>query len=150
MEQFYNKSPFITLISFHKLIESLENIALSHIDYRANYAKSLLQQIAGIPELRTGIQDLHLIKDNEELIGYLLADLFPTALTHNEIKAVTIPFQNFTFNYTQRFQKILSEAGIDFDMTIRDFDEHQFYIMNCCIILNAYFGLDIQFSYPLF
>lgn len=150
MEQFYNKSPFITLISFHKLIESLEDIALSHIDYRANYAKSLLQQIAGIPELRTGIKDLHLIKDNEELIGYLLADLFPTALTHNEIKAVTIPFQNFTFNYTQRFQKILSEAGIDFDMTIRDFDEHQFYIMNCCIILNTYFGQDIQFSYPLF
>ena len=147
---FFKESPFKTLISFHKLIASLEEIAVTNIDYRANYAKALLKEIEPFPEFRTGIENLDLISENETLIEYLLADLFPTALTNNEIKAVTIPFQNFTFNYTKRFKKIVNEAGIMFDMAIRDFDEHQFYVMSCTLILNAFYGQKIDFTNPLF
>ena len=146
----HNESPFTTIISFHKLIESFEEIALSDVDYRANYAKAILKQIESIPELRTGIQDYKIIRDNEALIKNLLADLFPTALTHNEIKAVTIPFQNLSFNYTERFKKILSNAGSEFDMEIRDFDDHQFYINNCCLILSSYYKQRIDFNKPFF
>ena len=128
----FKKSPFRTIISFHKLIESFEEIALSDVDYRSNYAKAILKEIESLPELRTGIEDFNSIQKNEAIIKNLLADLFPTALTHNEIKAVTIPFQNISFNFTQRFRKILSNAGEDFDMEIRDFDEHQF--CNSCVI----------------
>lgn len=147
---FFKKSPFRTVISFHKLIESFEEIALSDIDYRSNYAKAILKEIESFPELRTGIEDFNTIKNNEALIKNLLADLFPTALTHNEIKAVTIPFQNISFNFTQRFSKILSNAGEDFDMEIRDFDEHQFYINNCCLILSNYYKQNIDFNKPFF
>ncbi len=42
---FFKESPFKTLISFHKLIEALEEIAISNVDYRANYAKALLKEI---------------------------------------------------------------------------------------------------------
>jgi hypothetical protein len=148
--KFFKESPFKTQISFHKLIESLEQIALSDVDYRSNYAKALLKEIEPLPEFRSGIEDLSVIKKNETLIKYLLADLFPTALTNNEIKAVTIPFQNLTFNYSERFRKILKDAGGTFDMTIRDFDEHQFYIMSCSMILNSYYGQHFDFSKPLF
>ncbi len=79
-----------------------------------------------------------------------MADLFPTALTQNEIKAVTIPFQNITFNYTERFKKIINNAGHEINMNIRDFDEHQFYAMSCAIILNDYYNLKIDFGKPLF
>ncbi|TRX02793.1 GAF domain-containing protein [Flavobacterium gawalongense] len=147
---FFKDSPFKTLISFHKLIETLEEIAATNVDYRSNYAKALLKEIEPFPEFRTGIEDLNLIHDNETLIQYLLADLFPTALTHNEIKAVTIPFQNFTFNYTERFKKILHNAGTTFDMAIRDFDDHQFYIMNCILILNTFYNQHFDFNKPLF
>ncbi|MFQ3174327.1 MAG: hypothetical protein ACI8W0_001444, partial [Flavobacterium sp.] len=54
----FEESPFKTQISFHKLIESLEEIALSDIDYRSNYAKALLKEIERFPEFRTGIEDL--------------------------------------------------------------------------------------------
>ncbi|PBJ14479.1 GAF domain-containing protein [Flavobacterium sp. ACN6] len=147
---FYEESPFTTIISFHKLIESFEEIALSNVDYRSNYAKAILQQIESIPELRTGIQDYSVIKENEALIKNILADLFPTALTHNEIKAVTIPFQNISFNYSERFKKILKNAGDEFYMEIRDFDEHQFYINNCCLILSNYYKQHIDFNKPFF
>lgn len=146
----YKESPFKTIISFHKLIESLEEIALSNVDYRANYATALLKQIESIPEFRTGIQDFSIIKNNEALIKNLLADLFPTALTNNEIKAVTIPFQNISFNYTDRFKKILRNAGDEFYMEIRDFDDHQFYINNCCLILGVYYQQKIDFNKPFF
>ena len=135
----HNESPFETIISFHKLIESFEEIALSDVDYRSNYAKAILKEIEAYPEFRTGIREYSIIKNNEALIKNLLADLFPTALTHNEIKAITIPFQNISFNYTERFKKILRNAGDEFYMEIRDFDEHQFYINNCCLILSNYY-----------
>jgi hypothetical protein len=146
----FKESPFKTIISFHKLIENLEGIAATNVDYRSNYAKALLKEIAPFPEFRDGIQDLNFIKQHETLIHNLLADLFPTALTHNEIKAISIPFQNITFNYTERFKKILQDAGVTFDMAIRDFEEDQFYIFNCILILNAYYGQHFDFNKPLF
>lgn len=145
-----SESPFETIISFHKLIESFEQIALSDVDYRSNYAKAILKEIEAFPEFRTGIRDYSTIKNNEVLIKNIAADLFPTALTHNEIKAITIPFQNISFNYTERFKKILKNAGDEFYMEIRDFDDHQFYINNCCLILSAYYHQNIDFSKPFF
>jgi hypothetical protein len=148
LEQY--ETPFITQISFHKLIESLERIAESNVDYRANYANALLKEIEKLPQFRSGIEDLSLIEEHQDLIKNLLADLFPTALTHNEIKAVAVPFHNITFNYTERFKKILEDAGVDFDMNIRDFEDDLFYIMNCCLILNDYYKQNLDFNNPLF
>ena len=145
----FKESPFKTLISFHKLIEALEEIALSDVDYRSNYAKSLLKEIEPIPEFRTGIEDFSIITNNKKIIRNLLADLFPTALTNNEIKAVTIPFQNITFNYTKRFKKIIKNAG-NFDLTITDFNEDQFYVLSCILILNAYYNQNFDYNKPLF
>lgn len=150
IENYKYISPFKILISFHKLVEGLTHIAASTIDYRSNYAKGLLHQIEDKPEFITGITDLDTIQKNQELIHYLLSDLFPTALTRNEIKAATIPFYDFTFNYSERFKTILSNGGMSFDYSIRDLDEHQFYIMNCTLILNAYYHQNIDFGKPLF
>jgi hypothetical protein len=144
------ENPFQIKISFHKVLEALESIADSDVDYRSNYAKALLEKTAPFPELRDGITNMRQIDDNAVLINHLLADLFPTALTNNEIKAVTIPFVNITFNYTERFKKILKDAGTDFDMNIRDLDDRQFYIMSCCLILNVYYNQHLDFSKPLF
>ena len=146
----FSESPFKTEISFHKLIESLEEIAVSDIDYRAIYAKSLLKEITHLPELKSGINDLTVIYENEGLVKNLLSDLFPTLLTHNEIKAVTIPFQNLMFNYSERFKKILKNAGGAFDITIRDFDADQYYIMSCILILNVHYKQQFDITKPLF
>lgn len=143
-------NPFQVQISFHKLIENLEEIALSHVDYRARYAQSLLEQVASVPEFKTGITDVSVIEKHNELLRYLLADLFPTALTRNEIKAVTIPFHNIIFNYSERFRNILDNAGPEFDMVIRDFDDDHFYVMSCILILVRYYNVVLDFNRPFF
>lgn len=146
----FTKSPFKTLLSFHKLIENLEEIATTNVDYRSNYAKALLKEIEPYPEFKDGITDLNFIDEHQELVHNLFADLFPTALTNNEIKAVSIPFQNINFNYTERFKKILQNAGVTFDIEIRDYDEDQFYVLNCILILNTFYGQNFDFNTPLF
>lgn len=146
----HQDNPFQVHIAFHKVIEGLEEIALSDVDYRSNYAKGLLNEVNKFPELRDGISSEEQLKEHKVLIRYLLSDLFPTALTKNEIKAVTIPFHNITFNYSERFQSILNNAGADFDMTIRDFSDHQFYVMSCCLILNVHYGFRFDFTKPFF
>jgi len=145
-----NCSPLIARISFHKVLETLEEIAESDVDYRSDYAKALLRHAEPFPELREGITDLSLLDKHEKLIKNLLADLFPTALTKNEIKAAAIPFFNFTFNRTDRFNAILESAGNDFGMSIRDFEDHEFYVFCCCLVLNGYYGYHFDFSKPLF
>ncbi|MCO6175358.1 GAF domain-containing protein [Flavobacterium sp. NRK F10] len=147
---YFSESPFKTLISFHKLTEMLEHIAQNDIPFRSAYARSLLDEVQKVPELITGIENIDTIRQNSQLISYLLSDLFPTALTHNEIKAAAIPFHNFTFNYTKRFENILQNAGVNFEVNIRDLDEHRFYVMNCCLIINHYFNSTVDFAMPLF
>lgn len=143
-------SPLVARISFHKVLEALEKIAESDVDYRSDYAKALLRHTSPFPELRDGISDLSQLEKHKDLIKNLLADLFPTALQKNEIKAAAIPFFNFTFNRTERFEDILANAGDDFGMAIRNFEQHEFYVFCCCLVLNGYYGQHFDFSRPLF
>lgn len=143
-------NPFQINLSFHKIIESLEGAAAKKSGPGTQKAKQLLKKIKPFPELREGIKSIDQINNNEALIAELLTDLFPPILSLNEIKAVSIPYLGLTFNYTGRFKNILKAAGTQFEFNIRDFDEHQFYIMSCCIILNTFYGTRLDFGKPLF
>lgn len=149
LPQFFD-NPFHIQLSFHKIIERYEEIASRDDGHYSGKATLLLQKLAGRPELRDGITDIAQIKDNEKLISVLLADLFPEILTENEIKAVSIPYQGLIFNYTQRFRNILQDAGPTFEINISDFSEHQFYVASCCLILNRFYGTQLDFTKPLF
>src|SRR5258708_24446909 len=136
-------NPFQVRLSFHKIIERLESITPGD-------KNGLLDEIEAHPELRNGITDISQIRDNEDLISRLLVELFPPILATNEIKAVSIPYQGLIFNYTERFRDILKAAGPSFEINIRDFNDHQFYIASCCLILNKFYGTRLDFSRPLF
>jgi hypothetical protein len=92
-------------------LDVLEHIRYNdRLEYRVNYAESLIESTKNFKELREGFQDITLLEKYEDLIRVLLADLFPTGLTKNEIKAASIPLSNITFNYTERFKDILKDA----------------------------------------
>ena len=149
LPQFF-ENPFHVCLSFHKIIERLEEAALNNTGTGNKYVNELLQEVAAHPELRDGITDAFQIKENEGLISKLLIELFPPALTLNEIKAVSIPYLGLIFNYTERFRNILQDAGTSFEVNIRDFNDHQFYVASCCMILNQFYGTRLDFSKPLF
>ena len=136
-------TPFVVKLSFDKYIEAMEQDP-------SESQKALLEEVALYPELRTGITELAGIEPHLELMSRLLADFFPKGLTHNEIKALSIPYTNTIFNHTERFKAILAAAGDSFKMDIRGFGEHQFYVLSCCLVLNQYYGTQLDFGKPLF
>ncbi|MBL4676210.1 MAG: GAF domain-containing protein [Mucilaginibacter sp.] len=146
----YTDSPFQMSISFHMVIEHLEQVAADGTGLTAQRAQQLLEIADKHPQLREGTADPKWIEQHTDIITELLADLFPAILTDNEIKAITVPFQDVLLNPTRRLQNILKEAGPKFDINIRDFDEHQVYVNTCCIILNEHYGTNFNFSRPLF
>ncbi|KMQ58655.1 hypothetical protein ACM46_21790 [Chryseobacterium angstadtii] len=152
MTDFYkNDSPFQVYISFKKYLDVLEHIRYNdRLEYRVNYAESLLERTKNFQELKEGFQDISFIEKHEDLIRLLLSDLFPTGLTHNEIKAASIPMSNVTFNYTQRFTDILEDAGKDFEIELRNIDDEEFYVFCCCIIIQIHFKKDIKTTIPLY
>lgn len=132
-------------------MDVLEHIRYNdRMEYRVNYAESLIDSTRNFKELKEGFQDINLLDKNEVLIRSLLADLFPTGLTHNEIKAASIPLSNITFNYTERFKNILKDAGKDFEIELRNITDNEFYVFCCCLILQSYFKKDIRSTIPFY
>ncbi|WP_430614955.1 GAF domain-containing protein [Flavobacterium sp. JP2137] len=147
----FESSPFRILISFHKWVEEMERVVQEGKDPNlVAYYQELLVEVHRHPELISGMQTDKEVFKNEALIAKMLETLFPVALTNNEIKAISLPFQNLTFNYSNRFKKILADAGEDFEIIIRDLGQHEYYIMCCCIILNYYYKADFDLSRPYF
>jgi hypothetical protein len=144
-------SPFQVYISFKKYLDVLEHIRYNdRLEYRVNYAESLIESTKNFKEFREGFQNTALLEKYEDLIRLLLADLFPTGLTKNEIKAASIPLSNITFNYTERFKDILKDAGKDFEIELRNISDNEFYVFCCCLILQSYFKKDIKSTIPFY
>ncbi|ASK31892.1 GAF domain-containing protein [Chryseobacterium sp. T16E-39] len=152
MLHLYKKdAPFQVYISFEKYLDVLEHIRYNdRLEYRVNYAESLIDRTKNFKELKEGFQDVKLLEKHEDLIRLLLADLFPTGLTNNEIKAASIPLSKITFNYTERFKSILKDAGKDFEIELRNIDDNEFYVFCCCLILQAYFKRDVRSFIPFY
>lgn len=146
----FSDTPFQIQLSFYPVIENLEKIAADPANERFARASALLEELTSFPEFKDGITDESQVMENAGLVRRLLVDYFPPVLTMNEIKAVNLPYTSAIFNHTQRFTNILKAAGPGFDITIRDFDQHQFYILSCCLILNEYYGTKLDFGKPLF
>jgi hypothetical protein len=143
-------SPFQLQLSFHGAIEQLEGVAADPANEDAERAKALLEEVSLYPELRDGLSNIGQLDQHAALIRRLMAPYFPPGLSLNEIKAVSIPYEGIIFNHTERFRNILRDAGPGFEFNIRDFDLHQSYVLSCCLILNEFYGTQLDFSRPLF
>lgn len=142
--------PIKPLVSFNKLLEYYDKSAKSDDDFLAAKAKRVLEAQAPYPELREGFEDLSLLKKHEKVIHLILEDLFSDVLSQNEIKIASLPYNNIVFNSSKRFQKILNEAGPDYVPVIRNQEEGVSYIMASTVLLNFYYGFQLDFSRSYF
>lgn len=142
--------PFVPMISFNKLLEHYDAMAQSTDEFLAAKAKRVLDAQAPHPELREGFTDVSLLETHEKVIGLILQDTFSDVLTNNEIKTVSLPFNDMVFNSSKRFEKILSNAGEGFELKIRNYEEGINYIAACTIILGWHYGYPVDFKRPFF
>jgi len=149
----YNKTgdlPLKLQISFEAIFEYLEQIIenKNHIFYDA--ALKVLEEYKAYPELRTGFEDPKKLEKYNSQIDKLLDFLFPEMLQSNEIKAASIPFEFTTFKLSKRFEKLLYDAGEDYQLKLRNFDENNMYILSCTFILGFCYNVNLDFRRPFY
>lgn len=142
--------PLKLTISFEAVFSYLEKIALDKDHFLNSTANQLLEEYKEYPVLREGFQDLNNLNTYEKEISKLLNVLFPELLASNEIKAATIPFEFTTFKLSNRFRQIIEDAGDDYELTLRNFDESNLYIMTCTFILAFCHDVYIDFKRPFY
>ena len=146
----HRESPMLVKISFNKLLEHYEKLAESRDEFISEKAKRILKVQEPYPELREGFTDFTLLNKYKNEIKFILQDSFNEVLTHNEIKAASIPFQNTIFNVSERFKKIIKTAGEDFELSIQNMPEGDTYIIACTVILQFCYGYSFNLRRPFF
>ncbi len=149
----YNKSTDLPLklkISFEAVFEYLEKITEDKNHYLNNVAIQLLDEYKNYPELRDGFEDFTYLEKYNKEIDKLLDVLFPDLLQSNEIKAASIPFEFTMFKLSKRFEKILNNAGDNYELKLRNYDESNLYILTCTFILAQSYGQFIDFKRPFY
>ncbi len=91
-----------------------------------NSAKKMVDEVQKFPELIEGFSDFSLLEKYKDQIDLILNPLFPEALLSNEIKAASIPFSFTSFKFTTRFENILKDAGEDYILRARNFEDDHF------------------------
>ncbi len=149
MEEISNSDHMIVNLTFQKVVDQyLARLEDVESNFRKLYISSILRYVDDHEELILGIKEDE-ISFHKESISIMLSDLFPAALTLNEIKAATIPFSDILFNKTQRLKNILNDAGEDFQLKIMTGDSFDTFRMSCGIILNKFYDKAIDLSRPI-
>ncbi|MBO3115665.1 GAF domain-containing protein [Winogradskyella sp. DF17] len=144
------ESPFEMKVSFNRLLEQYEQLKNSSSSHIAEHANKVLNMAQKHAILRDGFSDLDLLETYREEIDMLLQDAFSSLLTTNEIKTAQVPFYNHIFKSSQRFKDILSNAGQNFELKVKNMPTDQTYIIASSIILKACYGYDLNFKRPFF
>ncbi|QXP65795.1 GAF domain-containing protein [Polaribacter sp. AHE13PA] len=139
-------------VSFNKvfnLFKKYADMEYAKHPYHSS-AKKMVQLINKHPELNDGFSDYSLLDKYKEQIDLLLNPLFPEPLLLNEIKAASIPFSFTSFKFTNRFENILKNAGENYELNVRNFEEDSMYIMACTFILSFVHGFNVDLKRPFY
>jgi hypothetical protein len=140
----FSNSPFQVKLSFHKLMERYKHLASFGKGSVAVLAKAKLNLINLYPDLAEEINGEEKLTSMSKSLSQLLSDIFPLALTNDEIKAVTIPYQNKIFYPTAKFSGIIASSGSSFEISSGGDSRDCFYIAACHLILKRFYGIELD------
>ncbi|WP_397299792.1 GAF domain-containing protein [Nonlabens ulvanivorans] len=135
-------------LSFHKVIDHYrERLKTETNPIAIAFLTATLDYVSNHPRLEEGLQ-VEEIEQEKEVINTLLSDLFPRALTLNEIKAATVPFSDFLFNKSERFENLLSHIK-DEKFSLLSNTDFDYFTMASGVILKDVYNAQIDLSKPL-
>ena len=143
------KFPAKMNLSFSKLLDLLEVRSKDSSPDEANYLKKVLSKAANAPALRDGIEKKD-IELHREIIDELMATVFPAALTENEIKCASYPWDFKPFYTSKRLENYMVASIEDFGMEKNMFNDDTLYISACTAILGMHFGMDMRGTKPFY
>ena len=144
--------PVLLNISFRKVFVLFEKYAqIEYKDHPFHDASiKMISLFKKSPELIDGFSELGLLETYKDEIELLLNPLFPEPLMLNEIKAVSIPFSFTSIKFTDRFKNILNNAGDNYELKVRNFEDDSMYIMACTFVLSFVYGFNVDVKRPFY
>ncbi len=144
--------PLQISVSFEKVFLMYKKYSKDEYIEHPNHlaAKNLVAEIEKTPALIDGFSDFTLFDTHKKNIDLLLNPLFPEPLLLNEIKSATIPFTFTSFKFTTRFENIIKNAGTNFEVKIRNFEDDLLYIYACTMVLGSVYGYHVDLKRPFF
>ncbi len=144
--------PLQISVSFEKVFLMYKKYSKDEYKEHPNHlaAKNLVAEIEKTPALIDGFSDFTLFDTHKKNIDLLLNPLFPEPLLLNEIKSATIPFTFTSFKFTTRFENIIKNAGTNFEVKIRNFEDDLLYIYACTMVLGSVYGYHVDLKRPFF
>lgn len=144
MKENRKQFPLQIRIGFKKIFEAYDNTSASS-NIALNRIEEVLQIKKDFPQLSIGMETYEELQNYEKEIDIILDQIFPSVLKNKEIKFATVPFHNKSFKSTPCYKEIIESAGSDLNFDILNFDDDQFYMMGCSLILNHYYDYNIDF-----
>ncbi len=136
--------PLQIRIGFKKIFEAYK-AAKSSKSGLLHRIDEVLQIEQDFPELSKGLENYDALGKYQEQLDVILDQIFPSVLKNKEIKFATVPFHNRSFKSTYCYKQIIESAGSNLNFDILNFDDDQFFMMGCSLILNHYYKYDIDF-----
>ncbi len=112
--------------------------------YEADRALEVFKRLEQNPILKEAFTDVSILEKHQEDIELLLSPFFPSLTTTNETRAACMPYQDYFFNTTDRFAKILDDAEGNIDVPKNKADS--MYVFGCIPILNIIYNAGINFN----
>jgi len=147
----HHELPYEISLSFDSLLKHYQDrLLLEKNELVKQHLRGLIATFEQYPILSEGIKTEEELTRLKGTIDLLMGDLFPQALSLNEIKAASIPMQPVHFYYSTRFENIIKATGEDFKFQLADFTEDEMYIMSCTYILASHFKVNTDYQKPLY
>ncbi|MFV0540995.1 MAG: hypothetical protein ACK5MZ_07115 [Aestuariibaculum sp.] len=150
MERLF-KGPFVQKLSFRLLKEAFELALKSDNISEKLQAETALGIFAKNPILEKGASNISEINEHQSVVRQLMAYLFPSSLTTNEIKASIFPLTYKPFYTSKRFSNIVNQSVKTFESVFGDlFKGHgqEFDLIPYTIILNKYYDFNLDVDLP--
>ncbi len=139
------------LISFDKYLRYYDKLLEEGNASQKERARQILEAQKPYPELREGFSEVEKLETYREAIELILQDAFAGVLSKNEIKALSLPYHNVLFNPSERLQAILDAAGESYIPNLSNRGKEGYeYIMGSTVILNFYYGYQLDYTRPYF
>ncbi|OAB77355.1 cell surface protein [Cochleicola gelatinilyticus] len=142
--------PLDIVVSFNKLFGLYRAHLKSDNPVLVSRAEAMLTIAEKYPILSEGLKTRKDIDQYREQIDIILEDVFSSVLSSNEIKIASLPYNEYIFKASARYNKIIAAAGKDFQLELNNFSEDEYFVLGCSIILGIYYGKIIDFKRPFY
>lgn len=137
------KLPFKIKYSFNPLVKELQSSDYNLGEFR-HFISVIKEQI---PAFITGVDTIEEFAEIANKVEPLIEKIIPRPLMKNNLKAINYPLSDKFLYPTDSLKAIMEDENSIVKSKFMSADWDDVYKICCCLILNRYYGLNIEFNH---